>query len=293
MRILITGGVGQLGRALQKALADDEVCAPGHNELDVTHAEAVRNAICDVGLDVVIHAAAWTDTAACERDPERALAINGEGSRLVGQICREAGVAMVYVSTNEVFDGEKRSNYEEGDPPNPLNAYGRSKLEGEQAMQTTLERFWIVRTSWLYGPGRASFPEKIIQAAREQGALKLVTDEIASPTLTIDLAQAIARLIRLPNAWGLYHLTNSGVSSRKEWAEEVLRLAGTDIPVEPITQAEFGAPYRKPTFSALANVRAARLGIELRPWQEALQAHFRYTANKLGTSAQASGRIDG
>ncbi len=131
-----------------------------------------------------------------------------------------------------------------------------------------------MRTSWLYGPGRVSFPEKILQAARSQGRLRLVTDEVASPTRTIDLAQAISQLISHP-VQGIFHLTNAGYCSRLEWAKEVLRLAGMeDLPVEAATQAEFGGPVRKPAFSALANMRAASLGIELRPWQEALYDHF-------------------
>ncbi len=280
MRILITGGRGQLGRALQSALAGDDVTALGRDDLDVTAGAAAGRALADAAPDVVIHAAAWTDTAGCERDPERALAVNAGGSLHVAEACRRAGAAMLYVSSNEVFDGEKGAPYEEDDPPNAVNEYGRSKLEGERRVQGALDRHWIVRTSWLYGPGRASFPEKILQAASERGSLRLVTDEVASPTWTVDLAAAIARLIQEP-AWGVYHLTNSGYCSRKEWAEEILRLSGLSaIPVEPATQAEFGAPYRKPARSALANVRAARLGITLRPWQEALRDHLRRQASE-------------
>ncbi len=276
MRILITGGKGQLGRSLRNALISDEVAAPGHAELDVTNADALRRALAALRPDLVIHAAAWTDTAGCERDPALANAVNCRGSGLVAKACRDVGAAMLYVSSNEIFDGNKGSPYIEGDEPNPINEYGRSKLEGERQVRAALQRCYIVRTSWLYGPDRVSFPEKIIQAAREHGRLKLVTDEVASPTWTGDLALAIVTLIQEPNAWGVYHLTNSGSCSRKEWAEEVLRLAGlSDTPIEPATQAEFGLPYRKPVDSTLANVNAARLGIKLRPWREALEDHFR------------------
>jgi len=274
MRILITGGKGQLGAALQDALPGEQMLAPGHSELDITDRAAIHAALREFKPEVVIHAAAWTDTAGCESDPERAIAINGTASGAVAEACREAGAAMVYVSSNEVFDGEKRTPYVEDDEPNPINRYGRSKLEGERQAQAALDRCYVVRTSWLYGPGRMSFPEKIVRAATDNGRLKLVTDEVASPTLTVDLAEAIARLIQ-QSAYGTYHLTNSGSCSRKEWAQEVLRLAGmSDIPMEAATQAEFGAPYRKPVFSAIANVNAAGLGITLRPWQEALEDHF-------------------
>ena len=287
MRILITGGKGQLGRALSDALSGDDVAAPGHDELDITNRGALQAAMGEQRPEVVIHAAAWTDTAGCERDPERAIAINGAASGLVAEVCAEAGAAMVYVSSNEIFDGEKDTLYQEDDSPNPINYYGHSKLEGERQVQEKLDRSYIVRTSWLYGPGRVSFPEKIVQGAREKGSLRLVTDEIASPTWTVDLAQAIARLIREP-AYGVYNLSNSGVCSRKEWAEEVLRLADLgDIPIEAATQADFGAPYRKPVFSALANVRASALGIELRPWQEALEDHFRGSGDRSEADSRA------
>ena len=285
MRVLITGGQGQLGRAVQAALSGHEVSAPGHAELDITNAGQVQKAVRGSRPEVVIHVAAWTDTAGCEADPARALQVNGEGTRIVAEACARAGAAMLYVSTNEVFDGEKAEPYQEEDEPNPLNAYGRSKLEGERYVQTLLERHYVVRTSWLYGPGRVSFPEKIVQAARERGRLRLVTDEVASPTWTVDLAGAIASLIQKP-AWGVYHLTNHGYCSRLEWAVEILRLSGVEgVPVEPTTQREFGAPYHKAAFSALANVRGARVGIELRPWQEALAEHLQSSRSDSGAEA--------
>lgn len=284
MRILITGGEGQLGRALQRALASHQVLALGYQALDVTDAQQVSRAMESFRPEVVIHAAAWTDTRGCEAEPERALRINGYGTRLVAEACRQAGAAMVYISTNEVFDGAKREPYLEGDRPNPINAYGRSKLAGEEEVRAVLERYYIVRTAWLYGAGRVSFPEKIIRAARGQGALRVVTDEVASPTWTDDLAAGIASLIR-ESAWGIYHLTNNGFCSRLQWARRVLELAGlAHIPLEPTTQEEFGAPFRKPPFSALANRNGAALGICLRPWEEALARYFH---ERLREAAQA------
>jgi dTDP-4-dehydrorhamnose reductase len=274
MRILITGGNGQLGRALQAAFASDDVEALGHADLDVTSREQVSQELSRVQPDWVIHAAAWTDTAGCERDPELAMRVNGEGSRIVAEACREVGSAMAYVSSNEVFDGEKAAPYVEDDHPNPINAYARSKLEGERRVQDALDQACIVRTAWLYGPGRDSFPEKILGPARRGGPLKVVTDEIASPTFTLDLARGIARLVH-EGATGIFHLTNAGACSRLEWAEEVLRQAGITSRLAPATQADYGAPYRKPKYSVLLNTNAAQLGITLRPWQEALAEHMR------------------
>lgn len=273
-----------MGRALQAALAEEDAQAPGHTDLDITDRNRVREAVESFRPDAVIHAAAWTDTTGCERDPARATRVNGEGTRNVAGACWESGAAMLYISTNEVFDGERAAPYAEDDAPNPINAYGRSKLEGEQRAREVHEGCCIVRTSWLYGPGRDSFPEKILAAARERGELRLVTDEVASPTWTVDLAQAIARLAR-ERAAGIFHLTNAGSCSRKEWAEEVLRLAGLNgIPVEPTTQSEYGAPFRKPAYSALANAKAARVGITLRPWREALADHLQQARVAEGAS---------
>jgi len=287
MRVLITGGRGQLGCALQDSLTRHHVSALDLPEMDVTDPGDVRRAFDELRPELVIHAAAWTDTAGCESDPERALLVNGEGTRHVAEDCTRAGVAMLYVSTNEVFDGETAEPYAEEAEPNPINAYGRSKLAGERHVQSTVERHYVVRTSWLYGPGRVSFPEKVLQAAAEARPLKGVTDEIASPTWTADLAAGIAVLV-LGAPFGTYHLTNSGHCSRLEWVREIVRLAGLgDLTVEPTSQSEFGVPYRKPRFSALANVNAASLGIELRRWQQALEEHLRRSRNEPGAAAPA------
>ncbi|MDP9180605.1 MAG: dTDP-4-dehydrorhamnose reductase [Chloroflexota bacterium] len=272
--ILITGASGQLGLALYKALFMEYVVKLDHSQLDVTDGERAGLVVATELAKVVINCAALTDTSACESDPEKAMLVNATGARNIASACSDMGATMVQISTNEVFDGETRLLYDEDDAPNPINAYGRSKLAGEEAVRGTIAEHFIVRTSWLYGPGRASFPEKIVKAAREQGSLRLVTDEVASPTWTTDLAEAIARLIET-DAYGTYHVTNAGACCRKEWAEEVLRLADVDVPVEATTQSEFGAPVRKPVNSTLANNRAAALGITLRPWQEALRDHIR------------------
>jgi len=275
VRLLVTGGKGQLGQALVRALSTDEVDAPGHGELDVTGKTVVVDAIAMFQPDVVIHSAAWTDTAGCERDPERAIAVNAAGAGNVAEACAASGAAMVYVSTNEVFDGESREGYTEGAETRPLNSYGLSKLAGERAVALALDRHCIVRTSWLYGPGRVSFPEKVLSAARADGKLRMVTDEVASPTLTLDLAGAIARLIRT-EARGVFHLANAGACSRLEWAQAILETAGMgEVPVEAVTQADFGAPYRKPAFSVLVNTRALAIGITLRPWEDALSEYLR------------------
>jgi dTDP-4-dehydrorhamnose reductase len=282
VRILITGGRGQLGRELQQALASQTVLALGHQELDVTDAAAVDRVIGQSRPEVVVHAAANTDTAGCEANPEMAMRVNGEATRQVALACRQAGSAILYVSTNEVFDGQKGAPYLESDEPRPINAYGRSKLAGERYVQSVLDRFYIVRTAWLYAAGGSNFPAKVLQAVPSEGELRFVTDEVASPTWARDLAQAIVGLIGQPT-YGIYHLTNSGCCSRCQWAQRILELAGRgDVALRPVVQADYGAPYRKPPYSELANRAAAALGIVLRPWQEALQEYFLTAAARAG-----------
>jgi len=273
MRIFITGNRGQLGRELMRARSAHTVDGGDLPEFDVTDAGATRRTIEAARPDIVIHSAALTDTRLCEDDPDLAHRVNGLGTRNVALACRDSGAALVYVSTNEVFDGLRGESYVESDAPNPVNAYGRSKLEGEEEAQALVDRHYIVRTAWLYGSGR-DFPSKILAAASRQAELTVVTDEIATPTLAGDLAEAIARLLESQD-FGVYHFTNSGACSRYEWAREVLRLAGrSDVALKPTTLAEYNAYPPKPPYTALRNEAGARLGITLRPWQDALAEHF-------------------
>ena len=280
MRILITGAGGQLGRDLQRVLAGHELLPCSHGQLDITNAPAVEQAISSFRPDAVVHSAALTDTTRCEREPDAAHAVNAEGATNVARACARASASMMYVSTNEVFDGEKPLPYLETDPPAPINQYGRSKLAGERAVQAALGEHYIVRTAWLYGQGGNHFVNKMLRAA-EGGALTGVSDEIASPTWTRDLASATAALIET-RRYGTYHFTNAGQASRFEWVQEILRLAGkTDVALRPINTLEFRASLsadavvpEKPPFSVLANEAAGALGIVLRPWREALAAYF-------------------
>jgi dTDP-4-dehydrorhamnose reductase len=276
MRILITGGEGRLGGELQVAFAEQTIWAPDEADFDITHAAVVGREVDEFRPELIIHAAAYTDTRGCEEDPDRATRINGDGTRNVVLACRRVGAALVYVSTNEVFDGTRGGPYLETYQPRAVNAYGSSKLLGEQHVRSLLPKARIVRTSWLYGGGN-DFPAKVLQTP--PGDLSMVTDEVASPTWARDLAQAIARLVQRETPAGVYHLTNGDHCSRFEWAAEILRLADRqDIMLVPTTLASYytrdSKVVRKPPFSALANTSAAARGVVLRPWQEALEAYF-------------------
>jgi dTDP-4-dehydrorhamnose reductase len=273
VRIFITGNRGQLGRALQGALAEHALAGCDLPELDVTDRQTIGAAIADFAPDVVIHAAAWTDVDGCARDPDKAYLVNAIAAQNVALACDACGAAMVYVSTNEVFDGTATQPYREWDALNPINPYARTKAAGEWFTQNLLTHFYIVRTAWLFAPGGRNFstPSRIVQVADDRGVLKVVTDEVGNPTYALDLAAGIAALIET-GAYGVYHLTNAGYTSRYDYVREVLRLAGREhVPVEPISLDDFQRPSTPPHFAPLANTAAAALGITLRPWQEAVE----------------------
>jgi dTDP-4-dehydrorhamnose reductase len=278
VRILITGGDGQLGRALQRALRHEDVVPLPRASLDVSDAGAVLAALRDVAPAIVVHCAALTDTVRCEREPEVAEAVNAVGTGNVARVCAQQDRWLIVVSTNEVFDGSATAPYQEDAATAPVNAYGRSKLRGEGLATAMQADTVIVRTSWLYGEGEQHFVGKVLAAAKGGQPLRFVTDEIANPTLCDDLADGIRGLIDRNAGPGVYHLVNEGVASRYEWARAILDEAGIDVPLAPVTTAElraegYAGPV-KPAYSALANTRAAAIGVRLRPWRDALAANF-------------------
>jgi dTDP-4-dehydrorhamnose reductase len=274
MRIVITGCRGQLGTALQKALAGETLLCLDLPECDVTDPGHVVDTVVEFEPEVVIHAAAMTDVDGCERNPEQAFRANVLGTQNIAMACGRSGAAMVHVSTNEVFDGRLGRPYYEWDTPSPLSVYARSKAAGEFYVRTLLRRFYIVRTAWLYAHGGRNFVTKIVDVADRHGALRVVTDEVSAPTYAPDLAQAIARLLKT-EYFGIFHFTNHGSCSRYDWARKILELAGRDnVPVEPITSDQWQRPAPPPLYAPLVNFTGAALGITLRPWEEALEAYF-------------------
>lgn len=271
MRIAITGAKGQLARALWPLLeAEHELLGldlPEHNITDRAGLAATLRAF---QPQVILHAAAWTDVDGCARDPQQAYRVNGMGTQYVALCAAELEADLIYISTNEVFPGTATQPYTEWDPPQPINPYGRSKLAGEWYVQHLTRRFMIVRTAWLYGPGGRNFPHRILPLADEHGALRVVEDEVSSPTYTVDLAAALVQLIPT-RAYGIYHLVNEGIASRYEFACEILRQSGrAHVPVTPIKAEEFVRASTPPRYAPLVNIAAAALGIRLRPWQEAV-----------------------
>ncbi len=274
MRIVITGGLGQLGLALQEVLADHDLTVADLPDTDITDRAAIEDCIRAAGADLVIHCAAYTDVDGCARNPELAYKINTLGTQNVVLACKEISADMLHVSTNEVFAGDRVDGYEEWMPIDPINEYGRSKAMAETYVRDHLTRYFIVRTAWLYAPGGRNFIHAIIAKARSDGEIRVVSDEIANPTYVRDLAAAIADLIQT-NHYGIYHFTNAGYCSRWEFANEILRLAGLEqVTNKPILAHEYERDSIPPPNGTLHNVNGPLIGITLRPWQDALAEYM-------------------
>jgi len=263
-RVAITGAGGQLGQELVRAFTAAgheviELARPGFDIMDPGHVERLTS----LRPDVVVNSAAWTDVDGCAREPERAMAINGEAAGAIARAAADAGAVMVQISTNEVFDGSLDRPYAEEDAPNPINPYGASKLRGEELVALTAPRHLIVRTAWLYG-GPASFPSKIRAAAArmqlERRPLRVVADEFGNPTHVAWLASAVERLVgRDDAAPGVWHLAGVPPVSRLEWAEAVL--GDLAIRLEPIESSEYPRASRVPLRAVLDVSRAGGLGL--------------------------------
>jgi dTDP-4-dehydrorhamnose reductase len=273
-RVVVTGAQGQLGRSLCALLQDVSLLAINVDNADIRNGDQVIPLLVDFQPDLVIHAAAWTDVDGAERDPDGAYAVNAVGTQNIALACQQAGAAMIYISSNEVFDGQATNPYREWDTPAPLSVYACSKLAGERIAQMLLNHLYVVRTAWIYAPDGNNFPRKIVAAADRLGTLRVVDEEFGNPTYAPDLASALIQLAH-SRRFGIYHLTNQGACSRYEWACEILRLSGRgQIPITPIAAREWVRPTQPPLRAILANTAAAALGIRLRPWQEALSDYF-------------------
>jgi len=273
MRIAITGHRGQLGTALQQALAGHELLGLDLPEHDISDRAALQSALHGFAPDVVVHTAGYTDVDGCARDPDRALRANGLGTQNVALAATASDAALLYVSTNEVFPGDRGEPYLEYDPPRAGNAYGYSKWVGERYVEQLCRRFYIVRISWLFG-GPRSFVTKMLALSAERRELAVVDDEVGNPTYAPDLAKAMGRLIAT-GQYGIYHLVNEGACSRYEFARTILRQAGREeVLIRPIKLAEYHRDSTPPPRAVLRNYAAAALGIRLRPWPEALADHL-------------------
>lgn len=274
MKVLITGARGQLGTELMKVLIDKDVFALGRDEMDITNQIQVRMRMEEISPDVVIHCAAYSEVDECEYNIDFANKVNAVGTGYVAVECLKIGAAMVYVSTDYVFDGQKGQPYYEFDKPNPKSTYGKTKLAGEEIVRRTLRQHYIIRTAWLYGREGNNFVKTMLKLASIQKVINVVDDQIGSPTNARDLAEAIRLLIE-SNKYGIYHVTNSGSCSWYDFAKKIFEVKGINVQVNPITTEQLNRPAPRPAHSVLNNFNLQeRLNYVMRHWEEALEEYL-------------------
>lgn len=273
MRILLIGARGMLGKDLLQEWTGDELIPASSPDADIRSPEEVRALVARTRPDWIVLSAAYTDVDGSERNPEQAFAVNAKGTGNVARIAQEHGARLFFLSTDYLYDGTATQPYEPNDLIAPLNVYGQSKAAGESAIRELHHNWCIARTSWLFGAAADCFPSKILRAAETRPELKVVADQIGSPTFTRDLAHAICELVH-QNARGILNITNQGSCSWFEFAKEVLKQAGRDsVVVLPTTTAEAARPARRPAYSVLSPASLNARGIKLRAWQDAVAAY--------------------
>lgn len=272
MKVLVTGVSGQLGHDAAKELMRRGIPFLGvsSRELDITDRDAVRRVMNVYRPDAVLHCAAWTKVDLAEDEPEMCMRVNADGTRYIAEACRECGTKLLYVSTDYVFPGTGVKPWETDDKTGPLNVYGQSKLAGEAAVQELLEQYFIVRTSWVIGEHGNNFARTMLRLAEDHRELRVVGDQIGSPTFTADLAPLLCEMIGT-QAYGIYHAANEGFCSRAELAEAVFRLTGKDNIVHPVSTEEYAAKAIRPKNSRLSKRSLDDGGFSRLPdWEEAL-----------------------
>ena len=282
MKVAVTGANGQLGTDVCRALHNFDVIPFTHADIEIADLASVREAMLKHKPAIIINTAAYVRVDDCEDEKEEAFQVNALGARNVAVVAQELGARLVHISTDYVFGGEvepRTTPYTEFDTPIPLSIYGKSKLAGENLVRHFCLRHFIVRASGLFGVAGSSgkggnFIETMLRLARERDELKVVNDQVFSPTYTRDLAQKIAQLMAT-EYYGIFHITSKGACSWYEFTTETLKLAGITTPVVPITSDQYPQKARRPRYSVLDNYHLRLLGMDdMRPWQEALKDYL-------------------
>jgi dTDP-4-dehydrorhamnose reductase len=283
VRVAVLGAGGQLGSDLVQVISPEDLIALKHPDIDVCDFACVRRVLMEVEPDIVINTAAFHRVDDCEAEPDKTFSVNALGARNVAVVTQELKAKLVYISTDYVFGGETQPRdipYTEFDTPVSLNIYGKSKLAGEDFVRHLCHKHFIVRTSGLFGVAGASgkggnFVETMLRLARERSELRVVNDQVFSPTYTKDLAGKTAQLINT-EYYGIFHITNKGSCSWYDFATEILKQAGLKTPIIPITSDQYPQKAKRPRFSVLDNYHLRLLGMDdMRPWQKALKDYMR------------------
>lgn len=273
MKALVTGMGGQLGYDVIKELEKRNIDCIGADraEFDITDFKAAHKFITDYMPDVVIHCSAYTAVDKAEDEPELCYLVNAVGTENIAKICKEIDAKMIYISTDYVFDGTKDGYYEVDDMPNPINVYGKSKFAGEKFVQEILQKYFIVRISWVFGINGNNFVKTMLRLGKERSELNVVADQIGSPTYTVDLASLLVDMVQT-DKYGIYHATNEEECSWAEFAEKIFKVAKLNVKVNNITTAEYPTKARRPMNSRMSKVS---LGSQKLPsWENALRRYL-------------------
>lgn len=280
MRVLVTGAKGQLGSDLLCELSNRNIDAIGIDidDLDITDAKATKEVIekinADKKLDAIIHCAAYTAVDAAQDNEALVTKINADGTKNIAEVAKALDLSMMYISTDYVFDGEGERPWEPDDKRAPLNIYGMTKYKGELYVEELLEKYFIVRISWVFGLHGNNFIKTMLRLGKERGAVSVVNDQIGSPTYTPDLSRLLADMI-LTDKYGRYHATNEGLCSWYEFACEIFKQAKLDVKVTPVSSDAFPVKAKRPHNSRMDKSKLTENGFELLPgWQDALSRYL-------------------
>lgn len=281
MRVLVTGVKGQLGHDVVNELEKRKLEAVGVDidEMDITDTSSVEKVITDAKVDAVIHCAAYTAVDAAEENVEICRKVNADGTQNIANICKKLNLKMMYISTDYVFDGEGHNFWQPEDERKPLNVYGLTKYEGELAVQNTLDNYFIVRISWVFGVNGKNFIKTMLNLAENHKTLTVVNDQFGSPTYTYDLAVLLVDMI-LTNKYGVYHATNEGICTWYEFACEIFKIAGKEVEVKPVNSDAFPAKARRPHNSRMSKDKLEKQGFNRLPgWQDAVKRYIEILNN--------------
>lgn len=276
MKILVTGVKGQLGYdVVQEGEGRGlEMFGTDVDNMDITDAGQVKRVIEECKPDAVIHCAAYTAVDAAEDNQELCRKINVDGTRNIAEVCKDMGIPIMYFSTDYIFDGQGENFWKEDDPKKPLNVYGQTKYEGELNVQELIEKYFILRISWVFGVNGNNFIKTMLRVGPQCGEVGVVADQIGSPTYTYDLAKLVIDMIQT-DKYGTYHVTNEGICSWYEFACEIFKQAGLDVKVNPLTTAEYPAKAARPFNSRMSKDKLVNAGFKMLPsWQDALKRYL-------------------
>ena len=277
MKVLVTGVAGQLGHDVVELLESREIPCRGVDlaDFDLTDGAAVKAWVQDYAPDVIVHCAAYTNVDRAESEPEICAAVNGMGTMNMVRAALSVNAKMVYISTDYVFPGTGEKPWEPEDEYGPQNVYGMSKVQGENAVRSLMTRFFILRTSWVFGLNGRNFVRTMLRLGRERSSVRVVCDQVGSPTYTGDLAPLICQMIQT-DRYGVYHATNEGFCSWAAFAKAIFEQAGIRCRVEPIPSSAYPTPARRPMNSRLSKACLTEAGFSpLPPWEDALGRYLR------------------